>query len=444
MTIALLLLGPGDLRKSRWILAALGVLLVVAGGLVPLYSAEATDVCLEAAGWVTVVVGLGRLTFFLLDGGGRQWPLLFQAAALVVFGFALADFTPESEQAVPWLLGLALFLNGLYQALSAIIIRYPRWGWWLAIGCAHFVVAALLFFRWHHAVLWAVPAALGLGMAFLGVSALRMAVRLGRYEDGALRDRADAALRYYLDFHVARRFRERSVVLAPAASSSPADDDATHGDLLVHVWTPTTVAGLNRNPNLVSRYVAAQDKAGKYTVGHSALEMAPDVYISHCDGNPDAFESTDEVWQTLRSRDVPGVFLPTFEEEIAHYMLPSATIRFRRFSPAQLRRFWAAYRAVTHYNFTNRNCSVAVAMALEAALLGSLASRRWVRSFLSLLANKDLWVAHFIRWKAREAVWTPGLMLDYARALDRIVEAEAETSRPAGDAPGIESAKGEA
>ena len=38
------------------------------------------------------------------------------------------------------------------------------------------------------------------------------------------------------------------------------------------------------------------------------------------------------------------------------------------------------------------------------------------------MMNKDLWVAHFIRWKAREMVWTPGMMLEYAMALQRVVE----------------------
>jgi uncharacterized membrane protein HdeD (DUF308 family) len=428
MTLALLLLGPGDLRRSRWFLSALGLSLVAMGGVVALDTWNAvTDICLEAAGWTMVAVGLVRIAFFFLEGSERPWLLLVQGAALVALGFALADFTSESGQAIPWLIGSALCLNGFYETGSAVVIRYPRWGWFAAIGGAHFAVAALLFFRWRQAIDWAVPAALGLGLAFLGVSALRMAVRLDRYLRDATRDLADAAVRYYLDFHAARRFRERSVALSSSALGAPAaGSEAGHGELLVHVWTPLAVAGLNRNPNLVSRYVAAQDKAGKYTVGHSALEMTPDVYISHCDGNPDAFETTDEVWQTLRSKDVPGVFLPTFEEEIAHYMAPTATIPFRRFSASQLRHFWAAYRAVTHYNFTNRNCSVAVAMALEAALLGSLASPRWIRSLLSLLTNKDLWMAHFIRWKAREMVWTPGLMLDYARALARVVEAETE------------------
>jgi len=190
----------------------------------------------------------------------------------------------------------------------------------------------------------------------------------------------------------------------------------------VHIWTPTTVAKVDAAPNLISRYVAARDAEGKFTVGHTALEMNPELYISHCDGDPTAFENSDEVWETLRSKDVPGVFLPSFEEEIKTYVQPSATIRFRNFSAGQLRTFWTLYRSVTAYNFTNRNCSVAVALALEAALMGSLTTRHRIRTLFWLLTNKDLWVAHFIRWKAREMVWTPGMMRDYVGALHRVVE----------------------
>ena len=166
----------------------------------------------------------------------------------------------------------------------------------------------------------------------------------------------------------------------------------------------------------------AQDNDGKFAVGHSALEMEPDVYISHCDGDPTAFDTGDEVWKTLRSKDAPGIFISAFKEEISSYVLPSASIRFRNFNAEQLRTFWAMYRSVDCYNFTNRNCSVVVALALEAALVGTFRKGKRLRRILYLLTSKDLWVAHFIRWKAREAVWTPGLMLEYALALQRVVE----------------------
>ncbi len=425
MNIALLLLGPENLRRNRWYLAALGLALVVVGAAIAFEAHETvTLVSLEALGWILVAMGLARIAFSLLASGGMPSLLGLHGLALVVLGIAIADYPWESGNAVPWLFGLALLVNGLYQTCSALVIRYPGWGWLLASGAGHLLFGGLLFFRWRQAVSWAVPLSLGAGVALLGLTMLRMAVRLGRHVGGSEEGSAEAAVLHFLDFHVARRFHRRYLSARSLAPGRLAELDHARDDLLVHVWTPATVAKVAQGLNPVSRYVAARDGAGKFTVGHSAMEMKPDVYISHCDGDPTAFDSQEQVWQTLRSRDVPGVFLPSFEEEVASYMAPTSTVRFRHFHEGQLRAFWSLYRAVPRYNFTNRNCSVAVAMALEVALMGSLASYRRVRNLLGLMMNRDLWIAHFIRLKAREMVWTPGMVLDYALALQRVVEAE--------------------
>ena len=422
MNLAMLLLGPGNLQHSRWYLTALGVLLTAVGLFIVVDASDTvTLISLEAFGWVMVVMGLAKLAISILAGGGGLPSFFgFQGLVFIILGIAIADFPQQSEYAVPWLFGLALLLNGLYQLLSALILRYPNWGWFLASGIGHLVFGGLLFFKWKQAVTWVVPLFLGVGLILIGLTTLRTALRLGRYLRGKEGEDAETAIHYFLDFHVVGRFRERYLASDPVAPPEVGQD---HDDLLVHIWTPVTVAKVERHPTLVNRYVMTRDDDGKCTVGHSALEMNPDIYISHCDNDPIAFEmANDEVLGVLRSKEVPGIFLSSFEEEIKTYVMPSATIRFRNFNEGQLRTFWAVYRRVTDYNFTNRNCSVAVALALEAALMGSLDTGRRFRTLLYLLTNKDLWVAHFIRWKAREMVWTPGMMLEYALALQRVVE----------------------
>lgn len=416
----MLLLGPGNLRKSRWYIIFLGAFLISSGLFIVIDASDTvTLIGLEAFGWVMVVMGLAKMAFSILaSGGGMPSLYVVQGVVFVIIGISIAEFPDQSGNALPWLFGLALILNGLYQAISALVIRYPNWKWFLTSGAGHIIFGGILFFEWKQAISWVVPLFLGGGLILIGLTTLRTALRLGRYiaREG---DDPVMAVRYFLDSHVAGRFRKQYLAADPVSQS---DAGRECGDLLIHVWTPTTVAGLERDPNLVGRYVATQDNNGKYTVGHSALELNPDIYISHCDGDSTAFDSGDEVWKTLRSKDVPGVFLESFEEEIKTYVLPSATIRFRNFNKGQLRTFWALYRQVPDYNFTNRNCSVTVALALEAALMGSLDTGRRFRTLLYLLTNKDLWVAHFIRWKAREMVWTPGMMLEYAMALQRVVE----------------------
>jgi hypothetical protein len=67
---------------------------------------------------------------------------------------------------------------------------------------------------------------------------------------------------------------------------------------------------------------------------------------------------------------------------------------------------------------------VTVALALEAALEGTLGIRATWGRFWRLLINPDLWVAALLRARAESMTWTPGLVLDYARALHAIVEPE--------------------
>jgi uncharacterized membrane protein HdeD (DUF308 family) len=421
MNLAWLLLGPGNLRRSRGWLVVMGALLLAAGLAIVIDASDTvTALTLEACGWLLVALGLFKLALTVLASGGGT-PSLFgvQGVIFTVFGLAVAEFPGTSENAVPWLFGLAFLLNGTYQLVSALIIRYPNWLWFLVSGAAHLVLGGLMFLEWKLAMHWVVPLLLGAGLAVFGLSTLRTALRLGPYLPGEEGWVPERAVRWYMDFHMPRRFRQHYF---PGPIQPPPETGAPHGELLVHIWTPITVSRVEQDPNLVSRYVVARDQEGKFTVGHAALEMAPDVYVSHCDGDPNAFDDTDEVWRTLRARDVHGEFLPGFKEEVEHYMEPSVTVRFRNFREDQLRTFWAVYRQVTTYNFTNRNCSVAVALALEAALMGSMGGGRRFRALVGLLLSRDLWMAHFIRWKAREMVWTPGIMLDYAIALQRVAE----------------------
>ena len=95
---------------------------------------------------------------------------------------------------------------------------------------------------------------------------------------------------------------------------------------------------------------------------------------------------------------------------------------FRRFSPGRLRAFWAAYRQDATYNLTNRNCSVVVALALDAALEGVLGRDTGLPRLLRLATHPDLYLATLLRKRAQSMTWTPGLVLDYARALHRVVE----------------------
>lgn len=85
-----------------------------------------------------------------------------------------------------------------------------------------------------------------------------------------------------------------------------------------------------------------------------------------------------------------------------------------------------ATRPDTTYNLKYRNCSSSVSRALEAAIEGASA-RVWGglgggRPFLRGMTAPELWVAAQLRERAATMAWTPGLTLDYARALSMLAD----------------------
>ena len=206
---------------------------------------------------------------------------------------------------------------------------------------------------------------------------------------------------------------------AALAEASPADM-TTPAVVTVHVWTPTgQLAPINRG---VSRYVAAFKENGVVSAGHAALE-APGLYISHYPAAE--LDRSRDFRRSLRAtedNDMPGHFLPSYAAEVADWSGSTMQVQLKGLNTAALAAFWAAYRCDSTYNLTNRNCSSVVAKALDAGLEGIFAApARSIYFNMRLFLAPELWVAGFMRRRAGAMAWTPGLVLDYARALSVVI-----------------------
>ncbi|GGA19929.1 hypothetical protein [Dyella nitratireducens] len=204
----------------------------------------------------------------------------------------------------------------------------------------------------------------------------------------------------------------------PAASPAMRSTDATQvtGLLVVHVWTPISLAGeMIPNP-LLDRYIAAVDIHGTVSTGHAALECTPDIYVSHQPAVE--IDPSSASFLELVGKDVAGTFEPSYEVEAAGWCDSTAHVVFDHFDRARLASFWDVYRQDTTYNLAHRNCSSSVAHCLEAALEGSLgADEKSLVALFRVIFNPELWYAAQRRKCAQAMTWTPGLVLDYAQAL---------------------------
>ncbi|MCM2495491.1 hypothetical protein [Burkholderia glumae] len=284
--------------------------------------------------------------------------------------------------------GAGFALEGALLIAAAWVVRYRHWRSTMALGAMSLALAIFFFQPYPTHYRGTVPYCIGLWMA---VNGCRMIWLYLRVRKGVLAEVADTPLNV-------------------TSNAVP---------MIVHVWTPVGSAkskALNRP--VMDRYIAAVDADGVISTGHAALE-AGDLYLSlypavEIDRSPEEFA------RLLRAdafNNVAGRYLPSYPEEAANWCESTARITFRRFDFARLRDFVRGYQSTAIYNLTNRNCSSTVAEGLEAALAGTAYRDGGWADALRPIATPELWIAAQLRHRARTMAWTPGLVLDYARAL---------------------------
>ena len=413
--LAVLLVGVDAMRRKWPVLAAIGVAWMALAVAIIFDAADGvTLVATHSFGYLLMVEG--AVAFVMMVGAGGTTALyIARALVLIVLGCMIADFPVRIDIANSILFGLAFMLDGVARIATAWTIRYPRWQLVALGGIVEIALGGIAFASWPISYRKTVPFCIGVALLITGFNALRIGLLLQRLpREGRLGA---------LPLFAIRGWHEATSV-PPEATPATAPKLVHKDPLVLHVWTPVGSATDPARRPLIDRYIAAVDGKGVISTGHASLELKPDVYVSHypaieIDHSPEDFAA---LLRASSENDVKGRFQPSYDYEVGDWVEADQHIKFRRYDAAKLRRFWEVYRQTDTYNLTNRNCSVSAAVALDAALEGVLASRFVWSRFLLLMINPDLWLAAMLRFRAESMTWTPGLVLDYARAVRRVTE----------------------
>ncbi|TCH97424.1 protease [Roseococcus sp. SYP-B2431] len=404
--VAAILIGAETVRRRWWVVAAIGLLWMALGAF---FFADALveEVRISDVYFVIPLLidgGLSLAAGFNSAGTGRK--VRFTKAAAFLAIALLVIFDPgHSAMIIGFVAGIYLVVDAVWRAMSAHVVRFRRWRLSLLHAGIEFLLGAWSFVPWP--TQWQGEVGIDVGLLLM-VSALGvcgLAWRILRMPPGTPMSRIMAH----------EGSREVASSRNAAASTQP------RVAAIVHVWTPTgALAPIGRG---VSRYVAALDEQGVISTGHAALE-APGFYVSHYPA-AEIDRSAGDFRRTLRAtrdNDVPGRFLPSYQEESAGWCPSTLQVRLPGLDLPAMRGFWDAYGADTTYNLTNRNCSSTVAAVIEAGLEGVFAAEARSPWFLlRLLLSPELWIAGHLRARTAAMAWTPGLVLDYARALSYLV-----------------------
>lgn len=415
--LAILLIGtPAAKRQWPW-LATLGACWMGASAVMMAdASSSSIRVATEVIGGLLLLNGLVLLAGAWASSPGTRKPVVWRALALIVFGLLIADLIPAQAVADSVLFGLVFLVDGLLRLVSATVVRFRGWRASIVAACVEIVLAGLILTDWPLPYRDTVAWCMSLALALAGLTLIRLALYLRRLPDGA-------------SITELPMFQPRPWVVPGAmatAATTPRAVEDRNVSLTLYVWTPEGAIEAPVHRPVVSRYIAATDSSGVVSTGHAALELSPDVYISLYPA-VDLDHSAHDFTRMLRAgthNDVPGRWNETHEIEVANWRAPDQSVQFRRFNEHALRRFWAAYRQDNTYNLTSRSCSTVASLALERAVEGSLGHRHPWRAFGLMVVDPYVWLASMLRYRGVTMAWTPGLVLDYGRAIRHIQERE--------------------
>ncbi|QGZ60320.1 HdeD family acid-resistance protein [Paraburkholderia acidisoli] len=371
--------------------------------------------------WILLVEGLATLAVAWTGMGGQRTLRYLKGASFCATAVLILSGYRHGSFILSMIFATLFLADGVLQIASAWVVRYRTWRLAVAGGAVEIGIAVFLYQPYPTHYKGTVPYCLGLVLFFAGWNMLLLALRARRL---AVNPAAAQGGRAALAASAVGAAADGPTLAQKVFDGPPAPQEHA---LTVHVWTPvgTSKSEARRQP-VIDRYIAAVDRHGVISTGHAALEAPERVYISlypaiEIDRNPDEFART---LRATRENDVPGLFQPDYATESQAWCPSTRQVRIRNYDPLRLTRFWQHYREDTTYNLTHRNCSSTVSHALEAALEGAT-PRVWGHGWLAfarMLATPELWVAAQLRKRGQTMAWTPGLTLDYARALSMLAD----------------------
>ncbi|MCJ2101073.1 DUF4105 domain-containing protein [Methylobacterium sp. E-046] len=387
----LLLVGRAAVRRHWHLILATGLVWSLLGLTVMIDSLDgALHVPERWFGLILLAEGAGSLAVGASALGAARRLRLLKGGLLTIMAVLILVATRHSTFLLAMIFGIAFTVDGVIRITVAGLLKFSGWRISVALGALSVAFGLFHLQPWPTWYAGTVGYCIGMFLILTGANLALVGLRT-------------------------RRLQAAPGLEAPAGSDS----------LTVHVWTPTGQATTPASQRLIRRYVASVDKAGRYSTGHAALEQGGDLYISHYPA-VEIDRSPDNLRSSLRAgheNDVPGRFLPSHAYEAADWCEATVAVTLSGIDAARLRDFWAAYRQDTTYNFISRNCSTTVARALDVAVEGAFSrgGHPW-RTLALALTTPEFWAAAFLRGGARSMTWTPGLVLDYTRALSALVD----------------------
>lgn len=163
---------PETARLSRdfgW-LAALGVILVLAGLVGLVYTGVATLTSMILFGWLLLIGGVVGLLHAVQARGSNFFWLGVVVAALNIAAGVVVIVRPEAAAAALTMFAALLFLTGgVFRLAGSLVVRGPQFGWTLVQGAFGLLLGILVLASWPSSSKYVIGCFFSLALLFDGL-----------------------------------------------------------------------------------------------------------------------------------------------------------------------------------------------------------------------------------------------------------------------------------
>ncbi|GAA3836925.1 HdeD family acid-resistance protein [Streptomyces phyllanthi] len=156
-------------RGFSW-LAALGVILVIAGLIGLFYTAFATLTSMLLFGWLLLIGGLvGLLHAVQARGTNFFWLGVVVAALNIAAGVVVLKTPDAAAEALAMFAALLFLAGGLFRLVGALVVRGPQFGWTLVQGAFGLLLGILVLGTWPSSSQYVIGTFISLALLFDGL-----------------------------------------------------------------------------------------------------------------------------------------------------------------------------------------------------------------------------------------------------------------------------------
>ncbi|MEU0740516.1 DUF308 domain-containing protein [Streptomyces sp. NPDC006134] len=184
--------GAAKLNRDFGRLAALGVILLIAGLVGLVYTAVATLTSMFLFGWLLLTGGVvGLLHAVQSRGTSFLWLGVIVAALNIAAGVVIVLKPDEAAVALTMFAALLFLTAGLFRLVGSVVVRGPQFGWTLLVGAFDLLLGVLVLISWPSGSQYVIGTFFSLALLFDGLGLIATGFG-GRRVVGMVSDRLTA------------------------------------------------------------------------------------------------------------------------------------------------------------------------------------------------------------------------------------------------------------